>query len=43
MNDVPARAGLDNPTFSPEQGEEVFLCLKSEPKHSAISRSSSPG
>ena len=37
MNSVPACAGLYNQTFSPENGEGVFLCLKSETKYLAHS------
>lgn len=32
MNSAPACGGLYNRTFSPEQGEEVFLCLKAGTK-----------
>jgi hypothetical protein len=37
MHVYPAYAGLYNRTFSPEQGEKVFLCPEMETKHSALS------
>lgn len=36
MDPAPASAGPHNQTFSPEQGEEVFLCLESDFEHSTI-------
>ena len=41
MNSAPACAGLYNQTFSPEHGEEVFLCLKAGTKPLANSSQSS--
>jgi hypothetical protein len=36
MNLAPASAGPHSPTFSPEQGEEVFLCLEFDLERSII-------